>query len=294
MTEPISTATLIRLGLLGARAAGFDFGSVFSKIFGDGGGHGVNVPGLSLPGNLAGTGILASPISAKSFRRFGPQIVGQSKSIERAFSSINRELVAMGFGNEPVFEQADAIRRAMSAASSPGNAQQRNQAAVNALSGFALALEQIKSSRSSFLASNPDIQAIREEFGNQAEFKGKQASFIDNSFFAAFKTSIPENQIGNFKSLFTFPPSQAQLAGERKLKSPVDTDRLSQLARLAKSFIPKPSAARFRGAEFVPSGRGTFAEQAKEQDLIIPPGFISKQPTTLERAIDPNILNGVV
>ena len=72
-------------------------------------------------------------------------------------------------------------------------------------------------------------------------------------------------------------------------KSPIDTARL---ARLALNFVPAARPLKLRTG-FAPAGELSFADQAKEQDLIIPPGFISKQPTTLERAIDPNILNGV-
>ncbi|KKL81087.1 hypothetical protein LCGC14_1998260 [marine sediment metagenome] len=70
-------------------------------------------------------------------------------------------------------------------------------------------------------------------------------------------------------------------------KSPIE---IGDLARLALNFVPGGKRPRLRTG-FV--GGTSFAEQSKEQDLIIPPGFTSKQPTTLARAIDPNILNGV-
>ena len=65
---------------------------------------------------------------------------------------------------------------------------------------------------------------------------------------------------------------------------------LRDLARLGLNFTGGVRPLRLRTGQ---AGGFTFAEQAKEQDLIIPPGFTSKQPTTSSRAIDPNILNGV-
>ncbi|KKL78303.1 hypothetical protein LCGC14_2026220, partial [marine sediment metagenome] len=53
-------------------------------------------------------------------------------------------------------------------------------------------------------------------------------------------------------------------------KSPIE---IGDLARLALNFTGGAKPLRFRSGQ---AGGFTFAEQAKEQDLIIPPGFTSK------------------
>ena len=139
-----------------------------------------------------------------------------------------------------------------------------------------------------FLSSNKTVlQGTLSIYNNLLKFNQDKAR--------EFKT-LAQNQpnVGNtVGSLFVdaFKPnfgiSKDAPKGPPGGKSPIE---IGDLARLALNFTGGAKPLRFRSGR---AGGFTFAEQAKEQDLIIPPGFTSKQPTTLSRAIDPNILNGV-
>ncbi|HDZ27850.1 hypothetical protein LCGC14_1392190 [marine sediment metagenome] len=238
MVEPISTSTLIRLGIFGARAAGFN---PLKSIFGEDSDRDINLPALSIPENLRTSGIPGGAISASSFRRFGPQIVAQSNAISSAFNTnVVANLRAFGFPAEDITSAQKAFAAiGITHATSPSDAFRRNQQAANLTSFFIDSLDQ-------FRIDNPSNIGVRRQRKGPDTPKG--------------------------------PPGG---------KSPIE---IGDLARLALNFVPRGRPKRLRTGR---AGGFTFAEQAKEQDLIIPPGFTSKQPTTLSRAIDPNILSGV-
>ena len=181
MAEPISTATLIRLGLLGGRAAGFNpIGGIASKLFGGGGHNQTLLPGLRISSQ--------APTIIQSQSQFIPQgdqiiprnrFLGQAlqeriKPVGRMMKLTEDRLRFLGFDDIATELRGFALNRS---SSSPQGAINNIQEAINAT----ISAESVIESRFDAISSSPEslqqfselmgvsFDTFRSEFGRQAE-----------------------------------------------------------------------------------------------------------------------------